>query len=654
MKVGLKIFIYNYSLGDCNIVSYILVDCFDTIFHRRNSNESTLYDWARELSTYVEDNVSVYELYSMRKKIEFELRNIGDKEEPKYYEIIEKLFLKYKESLNNMDLESFFSLSYEIDVLAEKKQLYLDVENIKKVQELKNAGNTLLLVSDFYLPKTFFCEILKYFKIDNLFEDIFVSSDIGLRKSTGNMYKYIINNYCNNGKHDMLMLGDNVISDVSMAKKYGIKTIYVPYQNSNKTYSRISVLQRYIHQSLKVNSDNELFIGFNSALLLFCNRLYKSALEMNCKTLLFCSREGQLLKQAFDIYQEEFCIVRKIRTVYFKVSRRATLLPSLKRIEEEDFERIFRQYNVLQLKDFLYSIGFSSVEISEVASEEERILEVSKPSESQFLRCFLNSNSFREIYEKKRTYQRERLVEYIREVNGDVNKIFLVDIGWKGTIQDNIYEMLEELCYIQGFYFGLYGYSFSERNRKDGLMFDLEQIKKNNSLFSYNHIKLESVFVADHGPVQYYEYRENLVEPVLSHNDRLELYKMVEVYQIEMIKKFKDVLTAIKNSPYSIEMLERFLAKEYLYFQCLKMPRYRKVFEKINSVKVENFGNISGAKESIPQNNSNIHRKQSGDFMYIDVTYYLLEKMHCKLFYPIAWLYCSFIYCLKRFRLPEK
>lgn len=39
-------------------MKYILVDCFDTIFHRKESNECTLYDWAREMSNFIDNKVS--------------------------------------------------------------------------------------------------------------------------------------------------------------------------------------------------------------------------------------------------------------------------------------------------------------------------------------------------------------------------------------------------------------------------------------------------------------------------------------------------------------------------------------------------------------------------------------------------------------------
>ena len=58
--------------------------------------------------------------------------------------------------------------------------------------------------------------------------------------------------------------------------------------------------------------------------------------------VLFCSREGQLLKELFDLYQSTFYIRIRFKHIFY-VSRRSTLIPSLTNPDVEDFDIIFRQ-----------------------------------------------------------------------------------------------------------------------------------------------------------------------------------------------------------------------------------------------------------------------------------------------------------------------
>lgn len=85
--------------------------------------------------------------------------------------------------------------------------------------------------------------------------------------------------------------------------------------------------------------------------------------------VLFCSREGQLLKKLFDLLQSTFLHKNKIQTYYFYVSRRSTLIPSLTNPDVEDFDIIFRQYKKISLENFLLNLNFSDEEIKQIAGD---------------------------------------------------------------------------------------------------------------------------------------------------------------------------------------------------------------------------------------------------------------------------------------------
>ena len=624
---------------------YILVDCFDTVFHRKNSSESTLYIWAREMSQFLDNRLPSETIYRNRKMAENRLRK--SKEEPSYYEVIGEVYRNLEVSdAREPNFEKFIQKSYEIDLLAEKSQLYVDDSNVRILKNYKEEGKKVILVSDFYMPKKFMETILKEFSIDEIFTDIYVSSETGFRKSTGNLYKYILDVY-GQKPEKFLMLGDDKVSDVIMAENNGIKTRYLRFDNKKMNYSKMSGVKRSIRKTVWLKNENDLFKGFSPAMIIFCDRLYYEARKRKCKKLLFCSREGQLLKKLFDRYQKKLFVQNSIPTEYFYVSRRATMLPSLKNIQEEKFERIFRQYKELTIYDFLCSIGFSEEEIETILEVKEYNKRIHPLDYDTSLQCFIKREKFIQLYEQKRLEQKVLLMEYVKQVNGTLDEVYLVDIGWKGTIQDNLYEALDKKSKIYGFYFGIYGYESNEENSKIGIMFDQYKDEKINELFQYDHIKLETVFSANHGAVLSYRKENGNIQAILSEKGASELSTGLKDAQKLLMETYTKLLKIVLNSPYREKDLEQILNLEYLRFQCLEMPRFKKVFESYADTKHENFGNISGIKEKIPQVNYQIHRKMNSKLGYVGAAYKILERFHVQFLFPIAWGYCRCVFYIK-------
>ncbi len=620
----------------------VLVDCFDTVFHRACSNESTLFDWAREMSRFVGYKVSSFEFYNCRKMAEKNIKKRTGKEDASYQDIIKQVYGEFQSTIKYNYLE-FYNYSYNADLNSENNQLYVDVKVIEELAKKKKAGNFIVLLTDFYMPKCFFENILDMFNIRYLFDDIVVSSEIGLRKSTGNLYKYVIDKYGFNVKN-MLMIGDNRLSDFERPKQLGIKAKLVNYKNGNKIIKSYDKLTKDLKKQLVVYSENELFSGFNSGVLVFCKRLYDLAIADGCKKLYFCAREGQFLRKLFDVYQDQFCYAHRIKTEYLYVSRKSTLVPCLKKLEDEDFNHVFRQYRELSTHDFLSTIGFTSEEINHLQPELGGDT-ISKDSDT--MNRLRLSRYFQDIYEKNRTRAKNAIKKYFAQLNGAIDNVFIVDIGWKGTIQDNLFGALDEKCTIHGYYFGLFRYASSSQNIKVGVMFDLEKKKKNNTVFAYNHIKLESVFVADHASVQKYDYIGDIVEPVIS-PEKNSTYDLVYSKQVIMKETFENTCKMIRNSPFDIQMLEPFFAKEYLQFQCLNMPKYRYVFDSIINSTTENFGNISHDKKIGREINSDIPRRLNREYCYLFEVYKVLGQLHMKCLYPVAAVYCRIIYFYKK------
>lgn len=220
-----------------------------------------------------------------------------------------------------------------------------------------------------------------------VFSDIYVSCDLKKKKKTGNLYKAIleINDF---NAADCLMIGDNEHSDVKMAEANGFAAIHRPYKN-NKAIDAIDELKR-----IENKYGSLPFVTYAFGFYRYIDLLYKEAILNKYNTLIFLSREGFILKQLFDHYQESKS--KKIVTKYLYVSRYSTFLPSLKPLEEENFDAILDQYGDISLKSFLKNLHFTPKDLSIILNGFDDV--------DTIVKGFRNSSQFLELKENK-TFQ---------------------------------------------------------------------------------------------------------------------------------------------------------------------------------------------------------------------------------------------------------
>lgn len=84
--------------------------------------------------------------------------------------------------------------------------------------------------------------------------------------------------------------------------------------------------------------------------------------------------------------------------------------------------------------------------------------------------------------------------------------IAVADVGWNGTMQDNICNSLEGLD-CAGFYIGIINSAFiTEDRRKNGLIFAQNPINSRDmDLWQYDHVFLERLLWASHGATDHYQ-----------------------------------------------------------------------------------------------------------------------------------------------------
>lgn len=126
--------------------------------------------------------------------------------------------------MNFPDAFPFEVSSYvDTEMKAEWDCVYGVPEILDKIDEVRKAGYKILYVSDMYLSSDFIRDLLGREGV--LFDDseIFVSSEMNRAKWDGSMWQYLRERF---GKNTIIHTGDNIVSDVKMAKRYGVETVY--------------------------------------------------------------------------------------------------------------------------------------------------------------------------------------------------------------------------------------------------------------------------------------------------------------------------------------------------------------------------------------------------------------------------------------------
>ncbi len=252
------------------------------------------------------------------------------------------------------------------------------------------------------------------------------------------------------------------------------------------------------------------FAEMGCSLWLFIHRLFMALRQQSVDHIFFLSKEGELLRRLFDLYQTILYGQTVITSHYLLASRKATFLASLRDLEHEDFLRLFAHYRDISIRDFLQSLNFDEDIIRRLCFRlsidcDERIPDLRSHPEFTAL---VRMDTFMAVYEERRNQQAAHFTEYLNSFGVDYRNqgLHLVDVGWKGSIQDNIYHILGERVAVHGYYIGsLNATERSDSNSKQGLLFDnFPDQSAYFHVYNNNRSLYEMMLGASHGSADCY------------------------------------------------------------------------------------------------------------------------------------------------------
>lgn len=215
-------------------ITTIFVDCFDTIIYRNTAKKNVFKLWAKDLSQkYNIPWKIIYKKYTKTnfsfcfKKI-FKTLTLQENFEV----VLESLYNKLAKKYSNLEKEDFLKTSYEVYFQKELDCFYLNTEMVDFLKNQKKEGKKIYLVSDFYCKSNTLRKWFEALKIDDIFDQIFSSSDFNKEKATKKIYKHLIK-YLQLNPKNIIMFGDNIWSDVMMAKSCHLNAQRVKKQRRN-------------------------------------------------------------------------------------------------------------------------------------------------------------------------------------------------------------------------------------------------------------------------------------------------------------------------------------------------------------------------------------------------------------------------------------
>lgn len=216
-----------------------------------------------------------------------------------------------------------FSAMQEKEMALERKVLTANPEMIELWNKAKEEGCRRVIISDMYLPLDFITNVLEEKGISG-WDAIYLSSDRGVRKSSGRLYKMMLEEL-QVKPEEVLHIGDNCESDVRVPEQLGIKSKH--YKKVSERFFDLCPFARYIDNQLagvlalgwhiyscKKRSETGLYptywnrLGFTMGGVLgymYVSWIVETARKLGKRRLLFVARDGYIWKKICnDLYPE--------------------------------------------------------------------------------------------------------------------------------------------------------------------------------------------------------------------------------------------------------------------------------------------------------------------------------------------------------------
>lgn len=403
------------------------------------------------------------------------------------------------------------------------------------------AQRTLYL-SDFYMTCDMLGRLLRHHEIDRLVPSGIVSCEAMLNKRSGRLFAHVQRLHgITPAEH--VHIGDNPYSDFETPRRQGIRAVaYQPdvAHAARTERERLFASREGLFNHIGGQVDNALRalpsdasesatmfrIGCQVAPLFIGFALFvaERAIIDKVDRLFFLTREGEFFIRLYDTLfpDRRLAGLPLPPAAVLPASRHATFAASLDAISVAELSRIWR-LNWHQKLSTLFGIlgldpgSFASRLARLGLSPDEMII---RPQDDPRIAALLRDTSFIEAATASVMARKATLTAYLHQQgirSGD--KIGLVDIGWRGSIQDNIAYLIPE-CKTVGYYLALRAFINSQPSNVVKHAFGPDERTEDVASFFESFEPLELLCNSPLGSVSgYRETEDGIIVPIREVND---------------------------------------------------------------------------------------------------------------------------------------
>jgi SAM-dependent methyltransferase/FMN phosphatase YigB (HAD superfamily) len=529
----------------------ISFDVFDTLVTRPLLDQDHAFLLAQhkiERELHIE-----FDFYEMRKKAE-ELARARLK--PGSDASIQAIYKCFEEitGLPPTSVDRIRQIEIENDIqLALPRKGMIDVVTL-----LQREGKKIVFLSDMFLSSDVIRLILAKHGLITSNAQILVSSETGMRKDTGEIWRLFLQRIA------QVHVGDNECSDVQLAVDNGVPQYHV--MSSRRLFELVHPMTQLAHRDaladsiyagpvvarlfsspfalhstrgqLHISDPKELgYCVFGPVLLYFTTWLYKRSHELGIHRLLFLAREGYLLQDLFEMFIAQFGDTG-VRSSYLLCSRRGNSVPTIER--ETDIRAILEApYNgsMANLLETRFGIDLDAASKDGTLSHQRLYNDIIRlPKEIDVV--YEDVLKFKDAIYKHAEKEKKSYLAYLKrmEISKEI-KTAVVDIGFAGTI----HKYLQKLTAIDlhGFYFVTGQKARSNHLAKNmyACFGSFVEFNQGNCIYDYSLI-LESVLTVQAG--QFIRFDDD-GQPVFGRNAHTEAtWPIIRAIHLGIIEYFSD------------------------------------------------------------------------------------------------------------------
>lgn len=432
-----------------------------------------------------------------------------------------------------------------------------------------------IAISDFYLPLDFVKKILSYHGIDSFLDKLYISCDHMKTKREGALYDFVLSSE-GVKPQEVIHIGDNINADAIIPKKKNIDVYYYIddiEEERKRYYSAIfnGILNGDRKSLCKIFSKMTSSSLCQLSVVFGCYALYilKLAEERKVDKVYFSTREGLFFKNIYDLLVENDALNKGNypASVILEVSRRSTFAASLRRVSLQEMMRIWSLYSEQSMSSLASSLNLSFSNMKRFCDKHNINIneKIKYPWKDNRVKSLFTDHIFLKWVKEECLKQRKSLWQYLEKIGfepGASKRRLMVDIGWRGSIQDNIAFIVNGD--VEGIYMALYEYLAEQPTNaiKYGFMMDHNK-RKIGHLGEFS--ALEFICNGSGGSVVSYK-NSKAVKEVINGEERVVVNDVIPVQEkiIDQISKMIPDLCMLPLDVNALGEVARLFARSYL------------------------------------------------------------------------------------------